>query len=187
MKRVFDAAKDLGVKRILVTECGHAYDALRWSAANMMEVPAGIEVTHIAGELWNYIRDGKIKVKRGALDGGGTITFHDACKIQRRGGFIREPREVLRVLAPKNFKEMTPNKEEAICCGGGGGVIAIKEADPNRYAAFELKIEQLRAVGAKTVTMTCSNCRLQFTDCVTHFGLGVKVAGLSELVADALE
>jgi Fe-S oxidoreductase len=187
LKRVFDAAVELGVKRILVTECGHAYDALRWTAANLMDVPKGVAVTHIAGELWNYIRDGRIRVKRGALDGDGVITFHDACKIQRRGGHIREPREVLGVLAPHAFREMTPNKEEAICCGGGGGVIAIKEADPNRYAAFELKIAQLQAAGAKTVAMSCSNCRLQFTDCVAHFGLDVKVAGLSELVAGALE
>jgi Fe-S oxidoreductase len=187
MKRVFDAAKELGVKRILVTECGHAFDALRWTAANIMDVPAGVEVTHIAGSLWEYIRDGRIKVKPGAYDGDGTITFHDACKIQRRGGHIREPREVLGILAPHAFREMSPNKEEAICCGGGGGVIAIKDADANRYAAFEQKIAQMEAVGAKTVTMTCSNCRLQFTDCVAHFGLTVKVAGLSELVADALE
>jgi Fe-S oxidoreductase len=74
-----------------------------------------------------------------------------------------------------------------VCCGGGGGIIAIKEADANRYAAFELKIDQLRQVGAKTVVMSCSNCRLQFTDCVEHFNLDVKVAGLSQMVADALE
>jgi Fe-S oxidoreductase len=187
MKRIFDAASALGVKRILVTECGHAYDALRWTAANIMEVPAGIEVIHIAGLMGDYVRSGRIHLKHGALDDGGVITFHDACKIQRRGGHIREPREVLAVLAPKAFREMTPNREEAICCGGGGGVIAIKEADPNRYAAFEQKIEQLRRAGAKTLTMTCSNCRLQFTDCVAHFGLDVKVAGLSELFAGAME
>ena len=82
---------------------------------------------------------------------------------------------------------MTPNREEAVCCGGGGGVIAIKEADPVRYAVFDLKIDQMKAVGAKTVSMVCSNCRLQFTDCVEHFDLDVKVRGLSEMVADALE
>ena len=70
--------------------------------------------------------------------------------------------------------------------GGGGGVIAIKAADPVRYASFELKIDQVNSVGAKTVSMTCSNCRLQFTDCVQHFNLDVKVAGLSQMVADAL-
>ncbi len=185
MQRVFNAAKELGVKRIVVTECGHAYDALRWTAANLMDVP-DIEVTHIAGLLGEYVKSGRIKLKPGALDGDGVITFHDACKIQRRGGHIQEPRDILNILAPKSFKEMSPNREAAICCGGGGGVIAIKAADPIRYAAFELKIEQMKNVGAKTVAMTCSNCRLQFTDCVQHFGLDVKVAGLAQLVADAL-
>ena len=41
-------------------------------------------------------------------NGDGTITFHDACKIQRKGGHIQEPRDMLEVLAPKSFKEMTP-------------------------------------------------------------------------------
>ena len=186
MKRLFDAAQELGVKRLLVTECGHAYDALRWTAANMMDVPAGLEIVHIVGVVAEYVRSGRIRLKRGAFD-NGTITFHDACKIQRRGSHIKEPREILNILAPNSFKEMSPNKEQSICCGGGGGVIAIKEADPNRYAAFELKINQLKNVGAKTVTMTCSNCRLQFTDSVQHFNLDVKVTGLSQMVSDALE
>ncbi len=185
IQRIFDAAIELGIKKIVVTECGHAYDALRWTSYNLMEVPAGLEITHIVGLIGEYVRTGKIKLKEGAYN-DGTLTFHDACKIQRRGGHIKEPREILNILAPKSFKEMTPNKEEAICCGGGGGVIAIKEADPIRYAAFELKIDQMRKVGAKTVVMSCSNCRLQFVDCVQHFNLDVKVAGLSQMVADAL-
>jgi Fe-S oxidoreductase len=187
MQRLFDAAKDLGVKRLLVTECGHAYDALRWTAANMMEVPAGLEIVHIVGMTAEFIRAGRITLKRGAFDGEGVLTFHDACKIQRRGSHIQEPRDILTILAPKAFREMTPNREQSVCCGGGGGVIAIKEADPNRYAAFGLKIRQLQEVGAKTVTMTCSNCRLQYTDSVEHFHLDVKVRGLSHMVAEALE
>jgi Fe-S oxidoreductase len=185
IQKVFDAAQELGVKKIVVTECGHAYDALRWTSYNLMDVPAGLEITHIVGLIGEYIRSGKIKLKEGAYN-DGALTFHDACKIQRRGGHIQEPREILNIIAPASFKEMTPNKEESVCCGGGGGVIAIKEADPIRYAAFELKIDQMRKAGAKTVVMSCSNCRLQFTDCVKHFDLDVKVAGLSQMVADAL-
>ena len=186
MKRVFDGAVELGVKKIVVTECGHAYDALRWTSYNIMDVPEGIEITHIVGLIGDYVRSGKIKLKAGAFN-DGTITFHDACKIQRRGGHIKEPREILNIIAADSFKEMTPNREQSICCGGGGGVIAIKEADPLRYAAFELKIDQMQKVGAKTVVMNCSNCRLQFVDGVDHFGLDVKVAGLSQMVAEALE
>ncbi len=186
LRRVFDAAQELGVKRVMVTECGHAYDALRWTAANLTDLPKGLEVTHIAGMLGEFVRSGRIKLKPGAYDDNGVITFHDACKIQRRGGHIREPREILRILAPKAFVEMTPNKEQAICCGGGGGVISIKDADPLRYAVFELKMDQLNKIGAKTVTMSCCNCRLQFVDSVQHFGLPITVTGLSQMVADAL-
>jgi Fe-S oxidoreductase len=185
LQRVFDGAVALGVKKIVVTECGHAYDAMRWTSYNIMDVPAGIEITHIVGLMGEYLHDGKIKLKPGAFN-EGTLTFHDACKIQRRGGHIKEPREILKIISPDAFKEMSPNREQSVCCGGGGGVIAIKDADPNRYAAFELKIDQMKEVGAKTVVMSCSNCRLQFVDCVQHFNLDVKVAGLSQMVADAL-
>jgi Fe-S oxidoreductase len=185
LRRVLDAARELGVKRIVVTECGHAYDALRWTAYNLTDVPEDLQITHIVGLLGEYVGSGRIQVKAGAHD-NGTLTFHDACKIQRRGGHIQEPREILKILAPNSFKEMTPNREEAICCGGGGGVIAIKDADPLRYAVFQLKLDQIKKVGAQTVVMSCSNCRLQFLDGMQHFNQDIKVAGLSQMVADAL-
>jgi Fe-S oxidoreductase len=187
LSRILDGAKELGVKRIVVTECGHAYDALRWHAANMLPEANDFEITHITGVLGELVGSGRIKLKPGFFDKDGTITFHDACKIQRKGGHIQEPRDILKILAPNSFKEMTPNREQAICCGGGGGVIAIKAADPQRYAAFGLKIEQVNAVGAKTIAMSCSNCRLQYTDSVDHFKLDWKVTGLAQMVADALE
>jgi Fe-S oxidoreductase len=186
LNRILEGARELGVKRIVVTECGHAYDALRWHAANLLPEANNFEITHITGVLGELVGSGRIKIKSGAFDGDGTITFHDACKIQRKGGHIQEPRDILNILAPKSFKEMTPNREEAICCGGGGGVIAIKDADPVRYATFELKIDQVNKVGAKTVAMSCSNCRLQFTDSVDHFKLDWKITGLAQMVADAL-
>ncbi len=186
LSRVLEGAKELGVKRIVVTECGHAYDALRWHAANWLPEANDFEIIHITGVLGELVGSGRIRLKPGAFDGDGTITFHDACKIQRKGGHIQEPRDILKVLAPESFKEMTPNREQSVCCGGGGGVIAVKAADPVRYAAFELKIDQVNKVGAKTVVMTCSNCRLQFTDSVDHFKLDWKVIGLAQMVADAL-
>ena len=188
LQRVLDGAKELGVKRIVVTECGHAYDALRWHAANLIPETNDFEVTHITGVLGELVGSGRIKLNPGYFDknGDGVITFHDACKIQRKGGHIKEPREILNILAPESFEEMSPNKEQGICCGGGGGVIAIKAADPIRFEAFKLKIDQVNKIGAKTIAMSCSNCRLQFVDSVGHFNLDWKVTGLAQMVADAL-
>lgn len=186
LNRVFDAAKELGVKRIMISECGHAYDAFRWTAANIMDVPKGLEVTHIIKMMYDFWKDGRIKLKKGAYD-DGTVTFHDSCKIQRRGGHIKEPREILKWLAPHAFKEMSPAKEQSLCCGGGGGVISIQEADPLRFAVFGMKVDQMKEIGAKSVCMVCSNCRLQFTEGVAHFQADVQVRGLTEMVAKAME
>ena len=187
MSRVYDAARDLGVKRIMVTECGHAYDAFRWASHDLMDVPEGLAITHIVEVCAELLEQGRLNLKAGAFDGDGTITFHDACKVQRRGGLIDEPRQILKALAPNAFQEMTPCREQNICCGGGGGVITIKEADPLRLGVFGLKKEQLEKVGAQTVCMACSNCRLQFTEGVAHYGMDVKVRGLAEMVAEALD
>lgn len=184
--RVFDAARELGVRRIMVSECGHAYDAFRWTAANIMAVPKGVEVTHVVRLVYDFWKAGRIKLKKGAYD-DGTVTFHDSCKIQRRGGHIKEPRELLAWLAPKAFKEMSPAREQALCCGGGGGVISIKEADSLRFAAFGQKVDQMKAAGAKSVCMVCSNCRLQFTEGVAHYKADVQVRGLTDMVSKAME
>jgi Fe-S oxidoreductase len=187
LQRVLDGAKELGVKQILVTECGHAYDALRWHAANLLPEANNFEILHITGLLGDLVSSGKIKLKPGFFDGKGIITFHDSCKIQRKGGHIQEPRDILKIIAPESFVEMTPNREEAICCGGGGGVIAINAADKLRYETFKLKIDQVNKAGAKIVTMSCSNCRLQYTSSVEHFDLDWKITGLAQMVADAME
>ena len=186
MARVFDAAKALGVKRIVISECGHAYDALRWTAADIMDVPKGVEVTHIVRVVYDLWKSGRITLKKGAYD-DAPITFHDSCKIQRRGGHIKEPREILKWLAPQAFREMSPAREQALCCGGGGGVISIQEADPLRFAVFGMKVEQMKEIGARSVCMVCSNCRLQFTDGVAHYKSDVQVRGLTDMVSKALE
>ncbi len=187
LNRVLDAARDLGVKRIIVTECGHAYEALRWVGPDLVDYPDDLEVVHITGLMSQYVKSGKLKLRPGSLDDKGPITYHDSCKIQRLGGYIDDPRKLLGVMAPQSFVEMTPSHEQSICCGGGGGVNSVKAADANRKAVFRLKVDQLDATGAKTVVMSCSNCRLNFLDGVDQYNVPVEIKGLAGLVADSLE
>jgi Fe-S oxidoreductase len=146
-QRVIAPAKRLGVKRLIVSECGHAYDNLRFRIANLMGEALPFEVVHITEVIGELIDSGKIKVRPGVID--DKITFHDACKIQRRGGNFDQPRDLLKTMAGNNFIEMLPNREEAFCCGGGGGVIANKEADTIRRASFTIKIDQINKTEAK--------------------------------------
>lgn len=184
--RILNVAKQLGVKQLLVTECGHGFTTLRDAVPNVFGEELPFFVTHIAELLPNLIKEGRIKVKPGYFANGHTYTFHDSCKIQRAGGIIEEPRYALKILAGDTFREMTPNREEALCCGGGGGLRAIPEAAGNRMAAFKLKLDQIDRVGADVVVSTCDNCQLQLKDGMKFFNRPVEVKGLIEMVAEAL-
>ena len=188
LMRIYNTAIELGVKKVLVTECGHGFVALRDDLPAVLGKALPFEVTHIAEMLPNMIADGAIKVEAGKFANGKTYTFHDSCKIQRTGGFFEEPRDALKVLVGEdNLKDMASNREEGLCCGGGGGLRAIPEASDNRMSAFKLKLDEIRAVDADVVVSTCDNCQLQIKDGLNFYQeSGVEVKGLIELVANAL-
>lgn len=184
--KLLSVAKELGVKSLLVTECGHGFTTLRDAVPNVFGEALPFDVTHIAELLPQLIEQGRIKVQAGKYTNGHTYTFHDSCKIQRSGGIIDEPRQALKVLAGDSFVEMTPNREEALCCGGGGGLRSIPESLDNRLAVFKLKLEQVKRTGADVVVSTCDNCQLSLKDGFKAFNTPVEVKGLIEMVADAL-
>ncbi len=185
-ERIINVAKELGVKRVVITECGHGYAALREDMPNVYGGPLPFEIVHITELMNRFFKQGRIKLRKGAFDNGHRITFHDSCKIQRTGALFDEPRELLQYLAPNSFVEMNPNRDMTICCGGGGGVRAIKDAYELRMDAFKLKVDQVEKAQADTVVMTCSNCRLQFMDGFKHYELQKEAVGLVEMVAKAL-
>lgn len=183
--RLIEAAKELGVKRLMISECGHAYENLRFRIENLLGNRLPFEIVHITEIYGELLESGKIKVKPGVID--EKITFHDSCKIQRTGGNFDQPRMALNTMAGNNFIEMTPNREATLCCGGGNGIKAIPESRPNVVAAFSLKIDQVNRTGAKKVAMTCTSCRMQFLDGKNQFGLDDwEIIGMAQLIADNL-
>lgn len=184
--RLVNAAKALGVKRIVVTECGHGFTTLRDEYPNNVKERLPFTIEHITEVMAEFFRKGRIKLQPGLFDDGRVLTFHDSCKIQRTGGIMEEPRLIINHLAPKSFVEMPNNRTNAICCGGGGGIRGIPDARPNVYAAFGLKVKDVKAINADGVITTCSNCRVQFNDGFRHYGMSEEVYGLVGMVAAAL-
>jgi len=186
VERIIKTAERLGVKRIIITECGHGYTTLSQAAHNLYGETLPFDVVHITELMGDFVRTGRIKLKEGYFDNEHRITYHDSCKIQRIGGNFDAPREILNIIAPSSFVEMNLNREEAFCCGGGGGVRAIPDAYDIRMEAFGLKAAQMREVHATDVVMSCSNCRLQFNDGFEHFHIEGNIKGLVEMVAEAM-
>jgi Fe-S oxidoreductase len=175
--RIVNEAKELGVKEVVITECGTAYRIPKFLLG-----PLPFKVTSIAEVIDRYVAEGRIKLKEGVIS--EPLTYHDPCQLGRNGGVFDEPRRVLTTLCT-DFREMTPNREQNWCCGGGGGLVAL-DNEPFRIKSGKIKRDQIVETGAKIVATACENCVFQLDTINTAYGLSVEVKYLTELVADNL-
>ncbi len=180
-RKIVDAAKQCGAHTVILPECGHAYGALRWQAANLLGEKLPFKVLHVSEFLAEQVNSGRLKLRK--VD--KSATFHDPCQVSRRGGATQAPRDVLKALGVE-LREMDNAGDYNWCCGGGGGVITIHRADPLRYKTFEIKMAQIDRTGAEVLLTSCSNCRQNFDDSQAHFHWDKTMHSLLELVADNL-
>jgi len=182
-KRFMDEALRLGVKEVVITECGHAYRVAEMFYEAWAKEKMPFKVRHILEVIDEYIADGRIKVDPAAIS--ERVTYHDPCQFGRNGGIYEQPRNIVRALA-KDFVEMTPNREKQWCCGGGGGIVAIDEFRDMRLKSGSIKVEQIRSTGATVLACPCENCRLQIGELNDVHELGLTVVPVMELVMDAM-
>jgi len=176
-QRIIQEARTLGVREVAICECGTAYRVMKYQTG---EQP--FRVISFVELIDRYLEQGRIRIDPRQLQ--GRVTYHDPCQMARNGGIFEEPRRILRRLT-QDFVEMQPNRAENWCCGGGGGLVAMGEQE-FRMKSARVKAEQMKATGAAVMATACENCHTQLSDLNEHYGLGMRVAFLSALVADAL-
>ena len=182
-QRIIDEATELGVKEVVIGECGHAYTVLRWEAPKWFKQALPFRVRSLIEVLAEWVQDGRLKLNPD--NNPEPVTYHDSCNLGRNGGLLEEPRIVLRAAA-RDFREMHPNREESYCCGGGSGMVAVSEWDERRMQAGLPKVNQIKATGARTVVASCDNCRIQLGELNERYKLGIKVTGLADVVVNAV-
>ena len=181
-RRFMDEAVRLGVKEVVITECGHAYRVAKlfYEAWEGKKMP--FKVTHVLEVIDRFIKEGKIEVEKRVTD---KVTYHDPCQIARNGGIFDEPRDILKAIST-DFVEMYPNREKQWCCGGGGGIVALEEFDEMRVKSGGEKTSQLRETGAKILACPCENCRLQIDELNRVHDLGLRIVPVMELVVESM-
>ncbi len=181
-----EVVKKLKPKTVVVGECGHAYEALKFLYKDIYPEWRNVRVISIIELFDELIRTGKIKVD--PEKNPQPVTYHDPCKLGRLGGLYDEPRRILKSVC-KDFREMEPNKEMSVCCGGGGG-FAIMHKDDFMTFRMEtygkIKADQIRETEAEILALACSNCKGQFREIINWHDLDVEWKGIAELVANAL-
>lgn len=179
--KIVDAAEELGIKTLIIPECGHAYSVMRWAGANILGRPLPFEVFHITEYLAKLKRDGKLKFK----PTDKAFTYHDPCQVSRRGGAADDARYLLEGFAP-NFVEMEVTGNHNWCCGGGGGVQAMNQLADLRHKVFEIKARQVAQTGTDTLVSACANCRLTMDDSIAALKWGGHLDSLVEMLAENL-
>ena len=176
--KLIEAAIACQANIVVVPECGHAYGALRWEAAELYGKPLPFRVLHMAEFMADGLDNGRLKLGTASE----SITFHDPCQVSRRGGATQAPRKLMSALGV-DLHEMPVSGDMNWCCGGGGGVYSIDRAQDLRYKAFEIKMEQVQDSGAEKLYTSCSDCRMNLDDCSEHFDWDKQANSLLGLVA----
>jgi Fe-S oxidoreductase len=177
--RLIDEAIACRAKVLIVPECGHAYAALRWEAADLYGKPLPFRVLSVTEFLAAEITTGRLKLGKAAT---GSVTFQDPCQMVRKGGVNQAPRTLLGAMGVE-LREMKNHGEFGLCCGGGGGVVDIERAAPLRYRTMETKLREVDDTGAETFMTSCSDCRRTFDDARANAAWNRKPESLLELVA----
>ncbi len=180
--RLIEQAIACKAKVLIVPECGHAYSALRWEAADLYGKPLPFKVRSVTEFLAEELQAGRLKLGAAST---GTTTFHDPCQLVRKGGVNEAPRALMKAMGI-DLHELKNHGGFTFCCGGGGGVLDIERAAPLRYRTMENKLREIDDTGAQTFLTTCSDCRRTFDDAQTHFNWEKSPHSLLELVADNL-
>ncbi len=180
--RLIDAALSTGVGTVLLPECGHAYGAMRWRAANWYGKPLPFEILHMSEFLGAMVNAKKIRVKKTS----GKVTYHDPCQAGRRGGIFQQPRDVLAELGYELIEAENTGLYNW-CCGGGGGALANARNVPLRREVFRLKMKQMDDTGAEMVASACHQCHITFEQGKEHFNWPTPFVNLVDLIAPQLD
>ena len=212
--RIREAALELGVKRIVVGECGHAWRVAYSFWNTLVGIGAGAadpyavqlqsqldqryrQPMHICELTWDLIERGALHFDKEAND-HRIITFHDSCNVARAsgmgsdpGGQFTIPRNIIRAVANNYFEmESGTTHERTFCCGGGGGLLTDELLDLRVKGALP-RMEALNAVaqrnGVNFMATICAICKAQFTKVLPYYGFKMDmVGGVHQLVSTAI-
>ena len=200
--RIREAALELGVKRIIFGECGHAW-RVAYSFLNTLAGPFDFLdqnypiPQHILEFTLGEIEKGTLNIDK-SLNDDMVLTFHDSCNVARAsrigekpGSQFSIPRAVIKAVC-NNYVDMDPDTiyEKTFCCGGGGGLLTddllelrIKGGLP-RMTALQTVTEEY---GVTHMAAICAICKSQFTKILPYYGFDMdQIVSVHQLVSSAL-
>lgn len=200
--RIRNAALELGVKRIVFGECGHAW-RVAYSFLNTLAGPFDFldpkypVPQHICEVTHDLIQRGVVKFDK-SLNEHMVLTYHDSCNVARAsrlgdkpGGQFTIPRDIIKACC-NHFYDMPADtiKESTFCCGGGGGLLTddllelrVKGAKPRAEALKHV----MESHGVTHMAAICAICKSQFAKVLPYYGFKMdQIVSVHQLVSNAI-
>ncbi len=199
--RIREAALELGVRRLVFGECGHAWRVAQNHLSDLVGLefldaayPRPQHIAEVTHELW---QTGVITFDKSA-NASRVVTFHDSCNVARAsklgntpGGQFTVPRDLLKASCEHYVEMAKPTTHQStFCCGGGGGLLTdelmelrIKGASPRMNALTQV----IESHQVTHMVAMCAICKSQFSAVFPEYGLEFdSVLSLHQVVGDAL-
>ncbi len=150
-KHVLKVARDLGVKGLVLSECGADYKV--WPRLkDFVGLKSDLKVVTAVELIERRLKERHVvrKLK-------GKTSYHDPCGLGRYNFLINEPRKILKIIS-EEYVERGPSGKDQLCCGGGGGVSlsekwkrkAVETIGPKKVMQFK---------GVDRVVTACAKCK----------------------------
>ncbi|MDP4502480.1 (Fe-S)-binding protein [Nonomuraea turcica] len=167
-----------GVRRVLVLD-PHDYITFTEDYPKYFGDAYDIEIVLVVELLAELIREGRltphVPVER-------TVTYHDPCRLNKRKGVWREPREILRAIPGLTFHDVDRVTQWSYCSGGGGGLPVEK---PELTAKIsENRVEKAAELGVDTLVSACPWSERPLSE--AGRARSIDVVDLHELLAESL-
>jgi len=205
--KIYSEARRLGVKWILGGECGHMWRVVHQfmntfnGPADFLEEPVSpitgtcfdnaksTKMVHICEFTADLIKNNKLKLDPSRND-KWKVTYHDSCNISRGMGLLEEPRYILKNVCNELY-EMPDNtiREKTFCCGSGAGLGSDENMETRLRGGFPRAnaVKYVREqYGVNLLTCICAIDKATLPPLLEYWVPGVDVAGVHELVGNAL-
>ncbi|TFH32287.1 MAG: (Fe-S)-binding protein, partial [Anaerolineales bacterium] len=164
--------------RTIITTCPHCLHTL------MNEYPefgGHYHVIHHTELLQSLIEEGRLPLQTGFEDQG--LTFHDPCYLGRQNDILEAPRAALAALEIP-MVEMPRAGRDSFCCGAGGSQM-WKEEEAGERRVSEVRYDEAKATGQKTLAVGCPFCKIMLSDAAGSQA-EMEIKDVAEILAERL-
>ncbi len=139
----------VGAKRILVLD-PHDYISFTEDYPRYFGDDYDFEIVLVVELVAELIRDGKLELTEPVER---VATYHDACRLNKRKGIHKEPREILRAIPGLTFKDVDHVTQWSYCSGAGAG-LGIERPDLTAEISRR-RVERAKALEIDTLVSAC--------------------------------